>query len=93
MLKLATIPTRNPDIIGRTVDDETVLVLPEKGQVKVLNEVGGVIWELTDGKRSIKQIAQEISSQFTVDQLTAEADTLEFFADLIDRDIVFVPSN
>ena len=80
---------RNPEVLGRMVDDEAVLVMPQKGQVKVLNEVGGTIWELIDGKRTIGEIAKQLCSQFAVDQDTAQADTLKFLADLIDREIVY----
>ena len=89
MPELTSIPVRNPDIIGRMVDNETVLVMPQQGQVKVLNEVGGAIWEMTDGKRTIAEIAERICTQFAVDLNTAQADTLKFFAELIDRGIVF----
>jgi hypothetical protein len=93
MLELTSIPTQNPDVIGRTVDKETVLVIPQRGQVKVLNEVGGEIWELTDGKRTIAEIAEQICTQFAVDQNTAQADTLKFYTELFEREIVFfIPS-
>ena len=88
-----TIPKPNPDIIGRFIDNEVVLVLPKQGKVKVLNEVGGAIWELVDGQRSIHQITDEICTQFEIDQSTAEADALKFFADLIEREMVTLSSN
>ncbi len=88
-----TIPHPNPDIIGRVVDNEAVLVMPQQGKVKVLNEVGAAIWELVDGQRSIHQIAEEICTQFEIDQATAEADTLKFIADLVEREMVTLSSN
>ena len=89
MLELTAIPTQNPDVIGRIVDDEAVLVMPQIGQVKVLNEVGAVIWELTNGERNIGQIVEEICVQFAVDPSTAQADALKFFDELHNREIVF----
>jgi hypothetical protein len=90
MLKLTTIPTRNPDVLGRMVDDEAVLVMPQKGKVKVINQVGAAIWESIDDKRNIQQIVEEICAQFDVEQATAESDTLKFIAELADREIVFL---
>lgn len=90
MLDITSIPMRNPDIIGRLADDEAVLVMPQKGQVKVINEVGAVIWELIDGKRDVGQIVEQVCSQFEVDRVSAEMDTLGFISELIKREIVFI---
>jgi hypothetical protein len=90
MLEITSIPVRNPDVIGKLTEDEAVLVIPQKGQVKVINEVGAVIWELIDGKRNIAQIVSEIVAQFDVDPVSAEADTLNFMLELHKRDIVFI---
>jgi hypothetical protein len=67
---------------------EAVLVLPGKGQVKVLNDVGARIWSLANGTRTVREIATQITAEYQVDQATAEADTLEFLADLVEREIV-----
>ena len=91
MLELTATPMRNPDVLGRIVDNEAVLVMPQKGQVKVLNEVGGAIWNLVNGERTIAEIAEQICIQFTVDLATAQADTLKFFAELLDREIIYFP--
>ena len=90
MIDLTTIPIQNPSILSRMADDEAVLVAPKQGKVKVLNEVGAAIWDLTDGKRNIKGIAAEICAQFDVEQSTAERDTLAFIAELLDREIVTI---
>jgi hypothetical protein len=69
-------------------ENEAVLVMPQQGKVKVLNEVGASIWEMIDGKRDIQQIAEEISTQFDVDQSTAKSDTLAFMTELLVREII-----
>ena len=92
MLDITSVPVRNPNIIGRMTDDEAILVMPQKGQVKVINEVGAVVWELIDGKRDVGQIVDEVCSQFDVDRVAAEADTLNFISELIKREIIFIPT-
>lgn len=87
-LSLDTIPVPNPNVVGRVVADEAVLVLPEKGTVKVLNEVGARIWSLVDGVRSAREIALLIFSEYNVEQAAAEEDTLVFLGDLADRDVL-----
>ena len=87
-LSLDTIPVPNPNVVGRVVADEAVLVLPQKGTVKVLNEVGARIWSLVDGVRSAREIASLIFSEYNVEQAAAEEDTLVFLGDLADRDVL-----
>jgi len=74
--------------IGRTIDDEAVLVLPEQGQVKVLNEVGARIWDLADGSRTVRDIVAAICAEYEVEPAQAEADTLDFVAELVERGVV-----
>lgn len=91
MLTNTTIPIPNPNVLGRVVDNEAVLVLPDQGKVKVLNEVGAAIWEQIDGQRSIGEIAEKICEMYNIDLPTAGKDTTEFVAELADRQIVTLP--
>lgn len=88
MLTLDSILLPNPNVIGRIVNDEAVLVIPEMGDVKVLNEVGSRIWELVDGSRSIRDISVMICQEFEVDQNIAEEDTLEFVNDILVKGLI-----
>ncbi len=63
MLNLDSKPKPNASVQGRQLENEAVLVLPDKGEVKVLNEVGARIWALTDGQHSVRQIAAQISAE------------------------------
>ena len=83
LLKYYPIPS--PAAVGRQVDQEAVLVLTEQGQVKVLNELGARIWELSDGTRSVAQIADQICREYEVERGQAEADTLRFLEELAGR--------
>jgi len=93
MINISTVPTQNPNVLSRKADNEAVLVMPQQGKVKVLNEVGAAIWELIDGKRDVKKISEKICAQFDVDQPTAEKDTLEFMAELLEREIITTSAN
>ncbi len=83
-------PCQNPVVIGSPVGDETVLVLPDKGKVKVLNEVGGRIWSLIDGRRSVREIAALIANEYNVSVSEAEKDTLEFIDSLVTKNVLLV---
>jgi hypothetical protein len=81
-IHLDSIPVMFPSVVGRIVDEEAVLVLPEQGQVKVLNPVGARIWTMIDGIRNIREIAALIGQEYEVEPRQAEEDTLQFISDL-----------
>jgi hypothetical protein len=92
LLSKKSYPTPSPDVIDRITDGEVVLVIPDKGTVKVLNEVGTSIWQLINGKRSIQEIANDLCKIYNVDPADAEMDTIEFIIELVSRDIVSISS-
>lgn len=47
-----------------------------------LSEVGGLIWRLSNGTRTVDQIAAEISDSYEVDVATAAEDALVFLDQL-----------
>jgi glycerol-3-phosphate O-acyltransferase len=90
MIYLDAVPKTAPDVIGRNLDNEAILVLTNKAEIKVINEVGAFIWLLVDGSRSIREIASNVSQEYDVDQAQSEADTVEFVADLVQRGILLI---
>lgn len=94
MISLDKIPIPKTGVVGRVLENqdpsktEAVIVLPEKGQVKVLNEVGTRIWSLIDGKRRLREIISIIVSEYQVNNEIAEKDTLAFIEELIQKDII-----
>lgn len=73
---------------GRLLDREAVIVLPDRGEVKVLNEVGAQIWTLADGSRSVREIAASVASVYQVSPAEAEADTVEFLRELFEKALI-----
>ena len=50
--------------------------------IYTLNEVGAFIWELTEGKRKVKDIKEMIVEEFDVSPEEAEKDLIEFIQQL-----------
>lgn len=84
---------KNETVISRVVNGEAVLVIPEEGQVKVLNEVGSRIWSLADGTRTIRQIAKSICEEYDVEQMQSENDVLAFIEQLLEKKLVSLADN
>jgi hypothetical protein len=78
-------PVLHPQVAARIIDGEAVIVLPESGQVNVLNEVGSRIWELIDGTRSVGEITEIIVAEYDVTAEQAERDISDFIQELVDN--------
>lgn len=93
---LRLIPLIKPGVISRMIEPgdkterEALILLPEQGQVKVINEVGAVIWSLVDGQRDVAQIASLIHQEYQVQLEHAQADVLEFLRDLESREVIYL---
>ena len=88
MIPMDSYAVPNPAVVGSLVEGEAVLVLPQQGQVKVLNEVGARIWSLADGARTLRQITAALCDEYDVSQAQVEADVSDFVAQLAERGIV-----
>lgn len=89
-LTLNSYPAPAAQVRGRQLEHEAVVVLPEKGQVKVLNEVGAHIWALADGSRSVGEIIMAVCRVYDVPPAVAEADTLTFLAELQQKGLIII---
>jgi hypothetical protein len=77
-------PAVTAQVASRIVDDQAVLVLADSGEVEILNEVGAVIWELIDGRRSSEEIGNQVGERFDVAPEQALEDTNEFLGKLVE---------
>jgi hypothetical protein len=90
MITLDSYPAPQVNVQGRRLENEAVLVLPDKGEVKVLNDVGARIWSLADGRLTVRDIVAIICAEYQVTPAEAEADTMAFIAELEAKGIVTI---
>lgn len=85
-------PEQVPDVahgvIWRLIDNGAVLVSPESGDVRVLNDVGTTIWQLIDGENSVGQIEALLQEQYNVPLSKLRADLDSFFTELSQRNLL-----
>jgi len=75
--------TKDPSIVFRKVADEFILVpIKQKASdvesIYTMNDVASRIWELIDGKRSLKDIKTILIKEFEVSPEEAEKDLVDF---------------
>lgn len=83
-----SIPAHSPNLIWRIMNDGAVLVSPEIGKVRVLNEMGAAIWQLIDGQKSVDGIATLLVNQYEVSMEQVRNDLTAFTADLTERGLL-----
>jgi len=91
MLDLDDYPRPGTGVVGRVIEASTpgmleaVVVLPTRGKINLLNDVGARIWSLVNGQLSGRQIAAIICEEYAVENAIAESDISEFLDDLVKR--------
>jgi len=76
------------DVAWRMIEGEAVIVTPADSMMHSLNEVGTRIWQLLDGKRTIRDVASTLAAEFEVEGSRAESDTLWFVECLAKKGLV-----
>lgn len=87
MADLNVIYKHSPDIVPRKTGEEYVLVplsknIVDMDSVYTLNETGAFIWEMIDGRLTLKEICLLMQNEFDVDAGTAENDLLSFIKEM-----------
>jgi len=75
-------------IVRQEAGGTTVLLSLEGGQYYSLNGVGGRAWELSDGSRTVSDIALLLEGEFDAPAGVIERDLLEWFSNLADEKLV-----
>jgi len=77
-----------PQVMSRLVGDETVLLDLSSGIYFGVDGVGKRIWDSIAEGRSLGQTAAVIAAEYEVDEVTAQADVVEFTSDLVERGLL-----
>lgn len=75
-------PGRTEHVVGQEAGNQTVLLHLHDGKYFSLDTVGGRIWQLCDGRRTVSEVAAAISDEFDVDRATAASDVAELLDEL-----------
>lgn len=81
-MDLKLVLSRNPNAAYRIYDGEATVVLPEHARVTVLNEVGSVVWDRIDGRRTLGEILESVLQDYDIAREQAESDLAAFIEDL-----------
>ena len=87
MTDLNSVVSQSPSIVTRKTGNEYVLVpvannIADMNSVYTLNETGAFLWELIDGKKSVRDLIDAMITEYDVDEETATEDVYAFIEDL-----------
>lgn len=77
--------TRSSHVIDRDLQGEAVLLDLNTGIYFSLNPVGGYIWSLLDGQRTVRDIVDLVVAEYDVDPETAAEDTAALVRDFLEQ--------
>ncbi len=77
-------PRLHPQVAARVMDGQALVILADTGEVNVFNPVGTRIWELIDGRHSVTQIIEAITSEYEITEAEASKDVQGFVQELLD---------
>ena len=83
-------PLRNARVLTQRAGDMVVLLDPDSGEYFSLDDVGGRMWELCDGTRTVAEIVLAISAEYDTDAADVEGDAAELLAGLEEASLLSV---
>ena len=90
-LSLDAVYGPSDDIVVREIDGELIIVPlaagigDEEDELYTMNETGRAIWGLLDGQRSLKEVAEKLSSQYKAEAGDIEKDVTGLVKELLKR--------
>jgi hypothetical protein len=84
------------DVVSRVIEGEVIIVPLVAGigdmddELFTLNETGRAVWERLDGSRTLRQVANELASEYDVGQAEVEGDVVGLVGELALRRMVVV---
>lgn len=76
------VPRRRAGAEGQRFGADFILLDAEGRTLRGLNATAVRIWELSDGTRSARSVAEVVAREFSVDVAQALTDTLRFLSEL-----------
>ena len=87
-MKLSDKVSIPPQVMARTVGDETVILDLASGTYFGLDPVGARIWELMGESKTLAEICDQMLGEYEVSREELERDTLRLAQELADQGLV-----
>ena len=79
---------QNKKVIQSKIGDEVVMLDMDSGFYFGLNSVASIIWGKLEKPISLEEVINELLDEYNIDRDTCEKDTMPFWAQLLDKNII-----
>lgn len=87
-MTLQSRPKRKEQIVAQEGVNDFLLLNVHDGNYYSLNEVGGRIWSLCDGKHTVGQIVENLASEYDATTEVLSCDALELLDELRNKELI-----
>lgn len=88
MINQNSVPGRRDRVMVQEVEGQTVLLDIASGEYFSLNKVGGRVWELCDGTRTVADMVEVICAEYDAPETTVLSDACELLEGLAGEGLV-----
>jgi Coenzyme PQQ synthesis protein D (PqqD) len=88
MIGLQVYPKHREQILAQQAEDTLVLLNLDSGEYYALEEVGGRIWCLCDGTRSVSEIISTLCEEYDAPSDKVRADAMELIGDMFNESLL-----
>ena len=85
-------PKQRERVLTQRIEAAVVLLDADSGKYYSLDEVGGRMWDLCDGTRTLRQLVAVIGEEYEASAEVVEADITELLAELAGESLVVYTS-
>ena len=89
MLKQRVQPNKE-EVAAKVMDGEAILINLSNGVYYSMDKVGGMIWEMIEGRHSLEEIVAAISASYDVGAERAKSDVERLLEELVQENLVIV---
>jgi hypothetical protein len=89
-IELRSVLVRTPGLLSAPVDDEIVILNPQRDNYVGLDAVGRAIWDLLEQPGEVGELCLALSRRFDASPEQIAADVLPFLAEIADEGIARV---
>ena len=82
-------PNRD-EVAAKVMDGEAIMINVSNGTYYSMDGVGGLIWDLVDGERTLADIASAISAHYEANPEQVWSDLQRLTAELLEEDLIRV---
>jgi len=93
-IKLDSVYAPSEDIVARSIEDELIIVPLVAGigdledELYTLNETGKAIWDRLDGKKTLREVRDDLLAEFEAPAGEIEKDLIGLVEELVRRRIL-----